>query len=270
MDWTSVDRAAVWLSERGVAPDVVIVAGSGLGVLADGVAGDRFAYADIEGFPPAGVQSHAGTLVVGDLRGARVAILSGRAHVYEGHTPADAALPVAALSTLGAKTLIVTNAAGGIRQGLEPGDLVLIEDHISLGGLSGLDPMRGPDPRGRFTPMTEAYAERLLLIAENEARAVGLALPRGIYGFAAGPSFETPAEVRVLRTLGADLVGMSTVPEVIAAKAAGLDVLGISMVTNRAADRRGIAAEHLDDIWAVAERTAPVLADLVTRVVAKL
>lgn len=216
-------------------PAVGLVLGSGLGALADEI-GDpvRITFADIPGFPAAGVVGHAGRLVIGELEGVMCALLQGRFHLYEGHDPATVALPARVLTGLGVHTLIVTNAAGGINREFAAGDLMLIEDHINL---TGRNPLVGPVVAGetRFPDMSRAYDQRLKQLATNVAHEQSLRLVRGVYAAVLGPSYETPAEIRMLERLGADAIGMSTVPEVIVARARGVPVLGISLISNAAA-----------------------------------
>jgi purine-nucleoside phosphorylase len=224
------------------APDVALILGSGLGALADEIA-DAVAipFAEIPGFPEAAVAGHAGRLVLGELEGVTCAALQGRFHMYEGHDASAVALPARLLMSLGARVLIVTNAAGGINRSFVAGDLMLIEDHINFTALS---PLTGPVLRGetRFPDMTHAYDEQLRAAAEHVAADQSLRLVRGVYAAVPGPSYETPAEIRMLERLGADAIGMSTVPEVIVARARNVPVLGISLITNLAA---GISANPL-------------------------
>lgn len=223
-------------------PRAILILGSGLGALADEVEGAvRVPFADIPGFPAARVEGHRGVLVSGRLEDLPCLVLQGRFHLYEGHSAATAALPVRAAAALGAGLLLVTNAAGGLRSGLEPGDLMVIRDHINLMGQNPLVGAIHPGER-RFPDLSGAYDARLRALAERVAAARGIPLATGVYCGVLGPSYETPAEIRMIAALGADAVGMSTVPEVIAARAAGLDVLGISLITNLAA---GLADREL-------------------------
>jgi purine-nucleoside phosphorylase len=213
--------------------DIAIIAGSGLGGLADRVTNPvTIPYRRIPKFPVARVAGHAGQLVCGEVGGQQVAVFCGRFHCYEGRPLRDIVAPVQLAHELGATTLIVTNAAGGINPRFRPGDLMLIEDHINLLGVNPL--VGGP----RFVDLTEAYSRRL----RRRLLGVGIPVQRGVYLATLGPSYETPAEVRALRRLGADAVGMSTVPEVIYARHLGLEVLGLSCITNRAA---GLARQPL-------------------------
>ena len=232
-----LQKARQMVESRLVAmPAVGIVLGSGLGAFAGRVLDAvRIPYREIPGFPVPSAEGHAGELVVGEIGGATVACMAGRVHQYEGYTAQDVVFGVRLLGLLGVKALVLTNAAGGIHPSYTPGQLVLITDHINL---QGTNPLIGPnlDALGpRFPDMTEAYSPRLRTIAREVAASVGVSLGEGVYMALLGPSFETPAEIRAFRTLGADLVGMSTVPEVIAANHMGIECVGISCVTNVAA-----------------------------------
>jgi purine-nucleoside phosphorylase len=232
-------------------PSIGIILGSGLGNFASHVSGAlRIPYADIPYFPQSTVKGHSGHLVIGTIAGVPVAVMQGRVHAYEGYTMAEVTFPTRVLAMLGAKTLIVTNAAGGIRTNLQQGLLVAISDHINL---TGTNAALGPnEPRfsmipgagQRFFDMSTAYSLRLRTLAIEEAARQEFLLTEGVYLAVLGPSFETPAEIRAFRTLGADLVGMSTVHEVIVARHMGLDVLGLSLVTNMAAGVLNQAIDH--------------------------
>jgi purine-nucleoside phosphorylase len=235
-------------------PDVAVVLGSGLGDFASGLRqSTTIPYADIPNWPASAVVGHAGTLVVGTIAGKRVAALAGRAHFYEGHSLQMAAFATRVLGRLGVPTLVLTNAAGGINVAFKPGTLMVIDDHINL---MGSNPLVGPnDVRfgPRFPDMTEAYSKRLRDIAFEAARSRGMALAHGVYAAVHGPSYETPAEIRFLRTIGADAVGMSTVPETIVGRHMGMEILGISCITNPAA---GVSPQPLvhDEVMEVARR----------------
>jgi purine-nucleoside phosphorylase len=217
-------------------PAIGLILGSGLSPLADEIeAADRIPYADIPHFPVSGVAGHAGKLVAGRLAGQPVLVMQGRTHFYEGYSMPHITLPVRVMQLLGIKTLIVTNAAGGLNRNFKAGDLMLIADHINLVGFGGSTPLRGPnlDEFGpRFPSMTHPYHPELLALARQVATQLNLPLQEGVYASLSGPAFETPAENRFLMTLGADAVGMSTVPEVIVANHGGMRVLGISAITN--------------------------------------
>ena len=250
-------------------PRVAIVLGSGLGRLADRVEkAERIPYAEIPGFHVPTVLGHKGELVAGTLGGVRVIMQSGRFHMYEGFSAQVSAMPTRVFATLGADTLIVTNAAGGIRRAFGPGTLMAISDHLNL---TGRNPLEGEVLPGetRFPDMTVAYDAQLRALAHLVAIKQGTALMEGVYAALLGPTYETPAEIRMLERLGADAVGMSTAPETIVARARGMRVLGISTITNAAA---GISHELMShaDVMDVANRVAEKLADLVAGVVAEI
>jgi purine-nucleoside phosphorylase len=217
-------------------PEIGLILGSGLSPLADEIEGaDYIPYPDIPHFPHSGVPGHAGRLVIGHLQGKPVVVMQGRSHLYEGYTSQHITLPVRAMQVMGVKTLIVTNAAGGINPTFSAGDLMLIVDHINFVGMAGHNPLRGPnlDEFGpRFPSMTQPYDSGLAKLARQTAQQLNLTLREGVYLYLAGPSFETPAEIRFLKAIGADAVGMSTVPEAIVANQGGMRVLGISSITN--------------------------------------
>jgi len=266
-----IEEAAADVKARiGATPDVAIVLGSGLGeftsALRDAVS---CAYGEIPHWPASAVVGHAGRLVVGTMAGKRVAALSGRAHFYEGHDLRTVTFPTRVLGRLGVRTLLLTNAAGGIDVDLKPGTLMLIDDHLNL---MGTNPLVGPndDRLGvRFPDMSEVYSTRLRAIAADASRATGVPLARGIYAALHGPSYETPAEIRYLRTIGADAVGMSTVPEAIVARHMGMEVLGISCIANAAA---GVLPQPLvhDEVMAVARRVRPEFCALLEAIVERL
>jgi len=217
-------------------PRIAVVLGSGLGAFADELTGRcEVPYPEIPGWPGSTAVGHAGRLAFGALGGLEIVVMAGRAHLYEGYSPQQVVFGVRVLGSLGVKSIVLTNAAGGINLQLERGGLVLISDHINLQGSS---PLAGPndDSLGpRFPDMSEAYSAAYRAIARQAARELGIGLGEGVYAAMLGPSYETPAEIRYLRAIGADVVGMSTVPEVIAANHMGMRALGISCVTNMAA-----------------------------------
>jgi purine-nucleoside phosphorylase len=219
-------------------PTVGLILGSGLGPLADAIAApDIVATADIPHWPASTVQGHTGRLVIGPLAGRTALVLQGRTHFYEGYGMDRVTLPVRVMLELGIQTLIVTNAAGGLNPNYRPGDLMLIRDHINFPGMAGNNPLRGPNEERygpRFPDMTQAYDPELRALAHQVAAEAGFALREGVYAYVAGPSFETPAELRFLQMVGADAVGMSTAPEVVVARHAGMRVLGISTIANLA------------------------------------
>ncbi len=252
------------------APRVGVVLGSGLGELADRVAGAvAIPYARIPHFPEATVAGHAGNLVVGRLAGVPAVVLQGRFHYYEGHDLAVVTFPIRVLQRLGATALVLTAATGGVRDDLGPGDLVALADHLNL---IGGNPLRGEnDPRlgERFPDLTAAYSPRLRNLAAIEADRLGIELKQGVYACVSGPCYETPAEVRMLRALGADVVGMSTVPEAIVARHAGIEVLGLALVSNRAAGLSGRPLSH-DEVLAAGRASAGRMADLIEAVVGRI
>ena len=216
-----------------------LILGSGLGHLASAVDGVAIPYADLPGFPHIGVSGHNPNLVIGDLEGVRVAVFGAREHYYENGNPAAMRGPLEVLKALGAEALIATNAAGSLRPDIKPGDLMLLNDHINF---SGLNPLIGERTDARFVPMTAAHDADLRAGLRAAADAQGIALPEGVYAWYSGPSFETPAEIRAIRILGGDAVGMSTVPEVILARFLGMRVAAISTITNMAA---GLSDEQI-------------------------
>ena len=249
---------------------VGVILGSGLGAFADAVT-DRVetAYGKIPGWPASTAAGHAGKLVSGKIGGADVIVLSGRAHYYEGYTAAQVTFGIRELARRGVRTVILTNAAGSIHPDYRPGDFVLISDHINL---MGMNPLVGPNDETlgpRFPDMTEAYPLQLREIARRAGAEIGLNLREGVYAAMLGPSYETPAEIRYLRTIGADLVGMSTVPEIIVANYLGMKALAISCVTNAAA---GITSEKLvhQEVLDTGARARDTLIRLLTAVVPRV
>lgn len=229
-------------ARAGVEPiALALVLGSGLGHLTEAVDGVAIDYADLPGFPHAGVSGHQPRLLVGQLEGVRVAVLGGRAHYYEAGDPTVMRVPLETVRDLGARTLLLTNAAGSFRPDVPPGELMLLTDHINF---SGKNPLIGEPTDARFVNMTDAYDPGLRAALAAAAVAEGVALAEGTYAWYSGPSFETPAEIRALRILGADAVGMSTVPEVILARFLGLRVAAISTITNMAAGLSNEAISH--------------------------
>ncbi|MEZ5778593.1 MAG: purine-nucleoside phosphorylase [Paracoccaceae bacterium] len=240
----SADLAAL-IRDRAGAGSVShgLILGSGLGHLAAAVEGIAIDYADLPGFPHAGVSGHNPQLVIGQMEGSRVAIFGGRSHYYESGRADAMRLPLEVLKALGADRLIVTNAAGSLVASTPPGSLMMLSDHINF---SGLNPLIGEPSDARFVPMTEAHDAAMRAAIGNAAKAEGVDLAEGIYAWYSGPSFETPAEIRAIKTLGGDAVGMSTVPEVILARFLGLRVAAISVITNMAAGMsdENISHEH--------------------------
>jgi purine-nucleoside phosphorylase len=251
-------------------PVVGIVLGSGLGAFASSLENPiRFPYSQLPGLPVSTAIGHAGELVLGQVNGMDVAVMSGRFHLYEGYTPQQTVAGIRLFHALGIKRVILTNASGSINPNLVRGSLVLLSDHINL---QGVNPLTGPndDKLGpRFPDMTEAYSKRLRALARDVAGGLGHTMQEGVYAALLGPSYETPAEIRYLRTIGADLVGMSTAAEAIAANHAGLEVLGISCVTNVAA---GLGEGKLDheEVLEVGRNSAAFFIALLKGLVPKL
>jgi len=263
-----LDEAAAAVRARtSLAPTVGVVLGSGLGAFADSLEdATSVPFPEIPHFPASTVAGHGGALVVGRSGGVAVAVMKGRVHYYEGYPLSDVVFPVRVLGRLGVRTLVVTNAAGAINPAFAPGDLMVIEDHVNLLG----NPLVGPneDALGpRFPDMSEAYDRGLRDSAEAACGAAGVKCHRGVYVAMTGPSYETPAEIRMARVLGADAVGMSTVPEVVAARHMGLRVVGLSCLTNMAA---GILDRKLDhrEVLETGERVKAALLDVLGRLVA--
>ena len=255
-------------------PTVGLVLGSGLGALAQQIAeADRIPYAEIPHFPVSTVAGHAGRLVIGKLAGVTVCAMQGRFHFYEGYSLAQVTLPIRVMRQLGIQTLILTNAAGGVNRDFAVGDLMLIEDHINLVGMAGHNPLIGPnlDEFGtRFPPMNRAYTQQVRQLTQQVATDIGLPLQRGVYTFVAGPNFESPAEIRFLRTIGSDAVGMSTVPEAIVAHHAGLAVLAISTITNLCIDVVDAEAQPShEEVQAAGQIIVPRLTQLLLALLAR-
>src|SRR5215813_8199039 len=250
-----------------VQPRIALVLGSGLGDFGDELEDSvRIPYQEIAGFPTSTVSGHAGRLVVGAVEGVPVIAMQGRVHYYEGYSLEEVTFPVRTFKLLGIKTLILTNAAGGINVELQQGALMVLSDHLNL---MGANPLRGPNDERfgpRFPDMSAVYSPELQELVVEEAREIGVEVRRGIYGALAGPSYETPAEIVLLRNLGADAVGMSTVPEAIVARHMGLEVLGISCITNMAA---GISDEPIshEEVMATGDRVRATFTELLQRVI---
>lgn len=243
-----LEQAATHIKKaRDTRPRVGVVLGSGLGAFVDQIEGKvTLAYDDIPHFKRTTVEGHEGRLILGNINGVEVAVMQGRYHAYEGHDMEQVVFPVRLLARLGIDSIILTNASGGVNTAYKAGDLVMITDHINL---SGHNPLVGPNIAElgpRFPDMSRAYDPELRGILSAQAKAIGLDLKEGIYAGVLGPTYETPAEVRMIRTLGGDLVGMSTVPESIAANHLGLRVAGISCVTNMAAGIENVKLQHED------------------------
>ncbi len=257
-------------SRTDVSPRVGIVLGSGLAPLVRRLeAAISIPLAEIPHFPVGAVEGHAQSLALARWAGVPVAVLAGRAHVYEGFSAAEVALPVRTLIRLGAQVLILTNAAGAVNVNYRPGELLLVEDHLNL---TGANPLTGPHEEGlgpRFPDLTEAYDPRLRELAEKVCWKAGVAVRKGVYAAFAGPSYETPAEIRMARTLGADVVGMSTVHEVIAARQMGARVLALACIANKAA---GVTRQPLShaEVLAAAAQVREAVADVLERLLPAL
>jgi purine-nucleoside phosphorylase len=276
--YDQVAEAAAYLGERlgSLHARVGIVLGSGLGAAADAVENPTIVpYGEIPHFPQSTVEGHSGRMVAGLLGGAPVIIMQGRVHSYEGYSPLEVTFPMRVLGMLGVRAVVLTNAAGGIHPSLHVGELVLLSDHINM---MGWNPLNGPnEPRfaihagagQRFFDMTEAYSWPLRALAKEEAQEDGFTLEEGVYLATPGPSFETPAEIRAFRALGATLVGMSTVPETIVARHMGIEVLGISCVTNLAAGLGTKPLSH-EEVGETGRWVEKRLADLLKRVAPRI
>jgi purine-nucleoside phosphorylase len=264
-----VAEAASYLKARGFdGPfDCAMILGTGLGALVDDLENPvRLTYAQIPHFPQSGVSGHSGALVAGMMGGKRVLILQGRAHYYEAGNPAAMRVPIGVIAQLGAPPLLLTNASGSLRPDMPPASLACITDHINF---SGMNPLIGEPSDARFVPMTDAYDAGLRQTMLEAAKSAGIPLHEGVYMWFSGPSFETPAEIRAARVLGADLVGMSTVPEVILARFYGLRVAGLSVVTNMAAGIEGASPSH-GETKDVAAGASPAFRRLIRAVAAMI
>lgn len=273
--YEQIEKAANYIRPllQSLAPKIGIILGSGLGGLADELS-ERVAipYTEIPGFVGSTVHGHAGQLVAGKLAGTTLLAMQGRFHYYEGHDMAQLTFPVRVMRALGIETLIVTNAAGGLRPDFKPGDLMGIADHIFLPGWAGSNPLRGPndDKLGvRFPGMVNAYSTELLDLVEEAATQAGIRFHRGVYIMLGGPNFETRAEMRLLRAWGVDAVGMSTVPEVIVAVHGGMRVLGISTITNTLNPDTTAEANH-EEVLEVGREAGPRLTKLVKAILPKI
>lgn len=267
------ETAAAVRSRIAEPPQIGLILGSGLGGLADSVERPvRIPYNELPHWPVSTVIGHSGQLVLGKLQDRRVAVMQGRAHYYEGYSMAQVTLPVRVMQRLGVQTLIVTNAAGGVNPEFEPGDLMLITDHLNLLGMAGLSPLRGPNLNEfgpRFPDMSQAYDLELRRLARQVAAESGVLLREGVYACLAGPSFETPADLRFLRGIGVDAVGMSTVPEVTVAHHGGTRVLGISGVSNKANLDGNTLTTH-EEVLDAGKKIVPQLVTLIRGVLTRL
>lgn len=241
-----MEKTIAFLTEKteGFKPEIGIILGSGLGELADEYCDFAVPYNEIPGFVKSTVKGHKGRLVFAQIHGKKVVMMQGRNHYYEGHSMQEITYPVKTMKAMGVKTLILTNAAGAVNESFKPSDLMIITDHINY---MGANPLVGPNDETlgeRFPDMTEVYKKSLIEIAEKCADKLGIDIQKGVYWANSGPSYETPAEINMIRTLGADAVGMSTVPEAIVANYCGMNILGISCITNSASSITGEKLSH--------------------------
>ena len=277
------DRAAAFVRERAnrrgtqlvEGQPIGLVLGSGLNSLAEAIEGaEAVHYEEIPHFPTSTAPGHEGRLIVGQLAGQTVVAMQGRIHFYEGYSAEEITFPIRVMKRLGVDKLILTNAAGGVNPGFRAGDLMLIVDHLNFVGMAGQNPLIGPNAGEfgtRFPSMTQAYARSLRKAALVSAQELRITLRQGVYAFVAGPNFETPAEVRCLRLVGADAVGMSTVPEALVAVHAGIEVLGISTITNVAVDRLDSDKEtSAEEVMETGGVVVPQLTALLTAVLRRM
>lgn len=266
-----IKEAAKYIEQQmNVKPEIGLILGSGLGVLGDHIENAVvIAYEDIPHFPVSTVEGHAGELMIGSISGKSVVLMRGRFHMYEGYGPELTAFPVRVMKALGVQALVVTNAAGGINLEFASGNLMLISDHLNLTGKNPLIGANEEELGARFPDMSEAYSKRLRTIANKVAAEKGIGLVEGVYAGLLGPSYETPAEIRMLRILGADAVGMSTVAEVIAARHSGIEVVGISCISNMAAGILDQPLSHVE-VMETTDRVKSQFLELVTSLIAKI
>ncbi|AET61469.1 Purine nucleoside phosphorylase I [Paenibacillus terrae HPL-003] len=267
----TIQEAADYIrAKSGIRPEIGLILGSGLGILADLIQeGISIPYQDIPHFPVSTVEGHEGELLLGTIEGRAVVMMKGRFHMYEGYGPQLTAFPVRVMKQLGIQSLLVTNAAGGVNTSYEAGDLMVISDHLNL---TGQNPLIGPNDAAlgvRFPDMSEAYSRRLRGIAKQTAAQQGFSLQEGVYAGLLGPNYETPAEIVMLRTLGADAVGMSTVSEVTVARHAGIEVLGFSCITNMAAGILDQPLSH-DEVMETAEKVREKFLNLVLGIIPQM
>lgn len=271
MEYLKIKQASDFIRKKtGVMPTVGIILGSGLGKIAEKIENKiEIPYSLIPNFATSTVPNHKGQFVCGSLNGKQVICMQGRLHYYEGYSMKEITMPVRVMKLLGVKTLIITNAAGGINRSFETGDIMLIKDHINFMGNNPLIGENIEELGPRYCDMTYAYTPHLQKIAEKTAGSLSIELKRGVYLAVTGPSFETPAEIRAFGTLGADAVGMSTVPEVITASHCGLDVLAFSLITNMAA---GVENKKLtqQEVYDTGERKGAVLQRLIAEIIENL
>ncbi|OFA29939.1 purine-nucleoside phosphorylase [Glaciecola punicea] len=271
-----INEAQAYIQARtNIKPMCGLILGSGLGELADAL--DDFfyiEYKDIPHFPVSSAPSHKGRLCFGYLSGVPLVLMQGRVHTYEGYTPQDVAFPVYVMKQLGIKNLVLTNAAGGVNKSFKVGDIMVIKDHVNMPGMTGLDPTRGShnaDFGSRFTSLNNCYDAELRQLIKAVAVKIKMPLHEGVYSYLVGPSFETPAEIRFLNLLGVDATGMSTVPEVIAARNAGIKVLALSSITNMAV--HNVEDTHItseEEVWENVVAIVPKLKKLIETLLGRL
>ncbi|MGL5764018.1 MAG: purine-nucleoside phosphorylase [Sarcina sp.] len=268
---TKIKIAADYILEKSnYKPDLALILGSGLGAIADTIENaEYFNYSDIPGFPVSTVEGHAGRLVIGKLEGKVVVAMQGRFHYYEGYNMQEVTFPVRVMKLLGCEKLIVTNAAGAVNANYKPGDLMIITDHINFSGANPLIGKNLSEFGTRFPDMSDAYDKALRVEVKKVASELGMELREGVYAMFSGPTYETPAEIRMARTMGADAVGMSTVPEVIVAKHSGLQVVGISCMTNMAAGILDQPLNH-EEVMETSEKVRKDFIKLMTSIIKNL
>ena len=269
------EAVAVIRQASELVPRVALVLGSGLSAVADAVTQPvRIKFGDIPHFPVSSIEGHQGHLVLGELEGQPVAVMQGRTHFYEGYSPQQVTLPIRVLRLLGAETIVLTNAAGGLNKSFHTGDLMLIQDHINLAAMAGANPLRGPNDAGfgpRFLDMSTAYDRELRELAIAVAAEQGITLRRGVYVGLAGPTYESPAEVRFLRLIGGDAVGMSTTSEAVVARHSGMRVLGLSGISNLVIDELdGAAQTNHEEVLEAGALITPRMTALLRGVLARL
>lgn len=271
MDIKRIDKICQSIQERvPYVPEVLVILGSGLGSMADQVEEKIvIKYEDIDDFLVSTVEGHEGQFVFGDYKGKKVAMMQGRFHYYEGYSMKEVTLPVFAMRRLGVKNLIVTNACGGVNKSFAPGDLMLIEDHLNFTGNNPLMGRNMEEFGPRFPDMSRVYNRELMGLAERIGDEEGIPLKRGVYAIYTGPSYETPAEIRAYRTLGADAIGMSTVPEAIVANYSGMRVLGVSCITNMASGILDQPLNH-EEVIEVSARVRDSFTTLISRVIEEM
>lgn len=271
-EWNRIQAAAQYIRAQcaDFQPEVALIMGSGMGILAEAVKNPTIVdYQDIPHFPHSSVRGHAGKLVLGDLNGKNVVMMQGRVHYYEGHAMKEVVFPVRVMQQLGAQKLIVTNAAGGVNPNFRPGDLMLITDQLNFGFNNPFIGEIIPEYGSSFLDTRKSFSPELQLVAKEVAASQGITFKEGVYMFITGPSFETPAEIRMAQFMGGDAIGMSTVPEVLAAKQAGMQILGISYISNQAA---GISPHQLShqEVFDTMQKIRDTFIKVLSAIVAKI